>query len=713
MLRELKLKAVYRSESDNILRDFYIPTLSVSKKYDRAVGFFSASMLSYAAQGLSAFIENDGHMRLIIGGALELEDEQGIKEGYELREIAEKFGNHIVRTIESVNDALFYRRIEALSWMVASGRLDVKIALRKKGMYHEKIGILTDSEGDQVVFQGAANETASALLPDFNFESINVFQCWRTEFHDHFMPYLIGFEKLWKNNSPDTLVLDFPEAAKEKLIQIAKRGPKIISSKVEEELWNRYKIRDSEDTELGSLPQKPSTLNGEEFIIGKHQIKALNAWKASDFRGILAHATGAGKTITAIFGALRVFETYKKLFLIVSVPYQNLADQWVNNLKVFNINSIRCYEKTTLWEKLLSDYIALYQTGAIKFVCLVVVNKTLQSQHFQTLLRQVPGENILWIGDECHHHGSQSIASVLPIQARLRLGLSATPEHYINTDSNDRINEYYGSVVDVYSLKEALDQGVLTPYKYHVIPVSLTKDEANKYRELSTQISRLAARNKGDITYEADDEVLKNLLFRRARILGQASNKITELKTLLGVKIPSPLSLFYCGDGGTEDEVTGDIIRQVEAVTEVLYNFGWKSSHFTSRESRDERIKLLDHFRLNFIDALVAIRCLDEGIDIPACRTAYILASSRNPRQFIQRRGRILRRSLGKEFAEIYDFFVTIPEDITDGSTYERQLIKSELERVAEFTQLSMNEGDAVRTLMPILEQYDLLHILT
>ena len=202
MLRELNLKAVYRSESDNILKEFYIPALSTSVKYDRAVGFFSASMLSYAAQGLSAFINNGGQMRLIIGGALEPEDEQAMREGYELRILVEKFGQHIIHTIENTNDSIFYRRMELLSWLVASGSLEIKIAFRKKGMYHEKIGILTDAEGDKVVFQGAANETASALLPDYNFESINVFQCWRNEFQDHFMPYIVGFEKLWNNKSP-------------------------------------------------------------------------------------------------------------------------------------------------------------------------------------------------------------------------------------------------------------------------------------------------------------------------------------------------------------------------------------------------------------------------------------------------------------------------------------------------------------------------------
>jgi superfamily II DNA or RNA helicase len=712
MLRELNLKAVYRSESDNILKEFYIPALSTSVKYDRAVGFFSASMLSYAAQGLSAFINNGGQMRLIIGGALEPEDEQAMREGYELRILVEKFGQHIIHTIENTNDSIFYRRMELLSWLVASGSLEIKIAFRKKGMYHEKIGILTDAEGDKVVFQGAANETASALLPDYNFESINVFQCWRNEFQDHFMPYIVGFEKLWNNKSPNTLVLNFPDAAKEKLISIAKRGAKIISPNVEIELWNKYYNIENDIEEEDKNPRIPSIFNGEEFAIRAHQQKALNIWKSKEWRGIFAHATGSGKTITAIYGAIRIYEAFKKLFLIIAVPYQNLADQWVGILKDFNIRPIRCYENVSQWSSSLSEYITLYQTGSLSFVCVVVVNRTLQSENFQNLLKQIPGDNLLWIADECHHHGTQSLAMSLPQQANLRLGLSATPKHYINKEANDRLTDYYGSVIDSYGLEQALKDGVLTPYKYYVVPINLTEDEAEEYRQLSEQISHLAAMRNGESSHQPDDEMLNMLLFRRARLLGRAQNKLLELGSMLKNEKPTPYTLFYCGDGNTEDKESGDIIRQVEAVTQILYQHGWKCSLFTSRENREERSRILDHFRVGLVDALVAIRCLDEGIDVPACRKAYILASGRNPRQFIQRRGRILRRSLGKDYAEIYDFFVTIPPEIAEGSPYEAQLIRAELERVAEFTRLSLNESDAIKTLLPVLKQYNLAHVL-
>lgn len=713
MLKELNLKAVYRSDYDHILEDFYIPALAASKSYDRAVGFFSASMLSYAAQGLSTFVENDGQIRLIIGGELQPEDKLAIEEGYELRQVADRLGVKIVLDIEQIDDGLFYRRLEILSWLIASGRLDIKIALKQKGMYHEKIGILTDASGDKVVFQGSANETTHALLPDFNFESINVFQCWRTEFTDHFMPYLVGFENLWQNKSPNTLVIDFPAAARDKLIKVAKNTPKLIVPKVELNLWQKHQQPDAEPEDESEAPRIPLTFNDQEFLIRPAQKKALEAWKSHGLNGVMALATGAGKTITAIYGALKIYEATKKLFLAIAVPYQNLADQWVSVLKEFNITPIKCYASSENWVGALSDAITLYETNATRFVCLVVVNRTLQSDQFQHFISQVPGENFLWVGDECHHHSAQGLSSSLPQQAKLRLGLSATPNHYIDDGATARLTDFYGPVVATYSLEEALHDGVLTPYKYYVILVDLTEDEAEEYRRLSEQISRLAARNNFREIESSADEQLQFLLFRRARLLGSAKNKLDELDQLLSGKQASQMTLFYCGDGSTEDEDSGEPMRQVEAVSSTLYGLGWRNSLFTARERRQERKTLLDHFRLGLIDALVAIRCLDEGIDVPACRAAYILASSRNPRQFIQRRGRILRRSPGKEFAEIYDFVVKLPDDTAQGSPYERQLIRAELARVAEFARLAINSEDAVRNLSAVLVKHDLAHILT
>lgn len=712
MLRALNIKAVYRSDEDNILEDFYLPALSVANSYDRAVGYFSAAMLSYAAQGISAFLQNDGKMRLIVGGELDAEDERAIRDGYELRSISERFGLSMVDAIDRVNDALFYRRLEALSWLVGCGRLDIKIALRKRGMYHEKIGIIRDADGDAIVFQGSANETANALLPDFNFESINVFPCWKEEFSPHFAPYQRGFERLWANEAKNTYVVDFPEAARKKLVKIAENC-RILKPELEIDLVRSAKCGDDESSDISVMtPAIPLVFNGSEFKIAEHQTSALNSWRSRDFRGILAHATGSGKTVTSIYGAIRVFQATKRLVLGIAVPYQNLADQWVATLKQFNIAAVRCYGSRQSWHGQLSQLSTLFNLGATSFVCFVVVNRTLQSSEFQNIVAQFPEGNFMWVGDECHHHSSKNLSYALPPNAKLRLGLSATPEHYINIAATQRLKDYYGEIVSEFTLAQALDAKVITPYRYYITGVDLTEKEAVNYLELSEKISKLAMWSKGLDVEGGDDDQLRALLSQRARLLGCASGKLAALGALLENSNATPLTLFYCGDGSTEDEETGDWMRQIEQISTILYSRGWKCSHFTSRESREEREQLLSSFRLGIIDALVAIRCLDEGIDVPACRTAYLLASSRNPKQFIQRRGRILRKAEGKEFAVIHDFLVKFPTSRFAVDEFERQLVQAELKRVAEFARLALNAADAVRSLMPVLEQYDLAHAL-
>jgi len=647
-------------------------------------------------------------MRLIVGYEIGAEEEEAICKGYELKELSERIGVSMVRSFEEVGDALFNRRLEALSWLVAAGKIEIKVALRRKGMYHEKIGIFTDSKGDKVIFQGSANETTYGLIPEYNFESVNVFPGWKEEFREHYEPYLSGFETLWENKSRNTHVINFPDAVKARLIQRAQQAPRAFTPRQEIALVTP---EENEAVDGERLPRVPELLNGRDFKLHDHQRDALNAWKAECCCGVLELATGAGKTITSIYGATKMFETAKRLFLVIAVPYQNLADQWVEVLGNFNISPIRCYVNTARWEGVLTGAISRFNTGAQDFCCAVVVNATLTSSVFQSCMGRVPGESMMWIGDECHHHGSNRLLESLPEKAKIRLGLSATPSHYMNEKANANIEQYYGPVVYKYSLKQALNDKVLTPYKYYVVPVDLTDEEAEQYIDLSTEIAQaFAVASNGSSDNESPN--LKRLLLARSRLLSSAQNKLVALDALLRKSEPDPHTLFYCGDGRVEDPVSGEDDRQIELISELLHRHGWKTSRFTSKEKRKTREDLLDHFRLKMIDGLVAIRCLDEGIDVPACKRAYLLASSRNPRQQIQRRGRILRKAEGKDCAEIYDFLVKLPSEVVNDSGYERNLLIKELGRASEFASLAMNHGEVVKSLLPLLKAYDLAHLL-
>lgn len=708
----LSPKPVYRSGRDDLVRDFYIPCLKKSVKYDRAVGFFSASMLSLAAEGLSALIERQGSMRLIVGGALTEDEAEAVMRGYTERAKStaeERIHQELKALLRDISDSLFECRLQVLSNLIAFGRLDIKVALTRKGMYHEKIGIFYDSEGNSVVFAGSANESQSALSPDFNFESISVYSSWNEAVHDYHNEFFSGFQALWSNNESRAIVVDFPTAAKEELIKFAASRAGVVTPDLELAIWDemRRKYASNEETKAtASLPRLPKVYKGREFDIRRHQREALNKWQAADYLGILALATGAGKTVTAIYAATKLLIAKGRLALVVAVPYQSLAEQWAEEMALFGWRAVLCFGGWQNWLEKAGELSMSFQSGGIQALSFVVVNATLTSNKFQDVLKRLPSDNLMWVGDECHHHGSERLANNIPKQARYRLGLSATPFDYMSESRNERVQDCYGSVVSTYGLKEALEDDVLTPYDYHVHVVELTDKEAQEYVEISNKIRSLMLSGAD----AEESQALTAALMQRARILGSAHNKLHLLRNLLAERGVEPMTLFYCGDGSVEEEDESESRRQIDAVSLLVREHGWRTSHFTARESRMERQAILDNFRLGIIDGLVAIRCLDEGVDVPSCRTAYIMASSRNPRQFIQRRGRILRRSPGKESAVIHDFLVRVPKLGDDTYPLERSLVSAELKRVAEFAGLARNFTQVYETVKSLLATYDLLH---
>lgn len=719
MLRDLPFKGVYKSDQDDILRDFYFPALSVAKRYDRAVGYFSASTLSEAAQALTAFIQGEGKIRLIVGAFTAAEDIAAVSEGLRLREVSQRLGEDLVASLGEVDDELFEHRFQALAWLVAHERLEIRIALRPQGIYHDKVGIITDEHGDAVVFSGSANESAAALLPTHNYESINVFPAWRPELEQWHAPHRESFERLWENRSRGTAVIDMPTALKDKLLEVAARMDQAPSREREAAIAAKLGDPDEGVVEAQLGPCVPETINGSPFKIRDHQRAALREWQTrGDYLGIFDLATGAGKTITAVYGAVQMAKGIPDLTVVIAAPYQSLADQWCEILETFNIRPLKCYVSKANWSDELQRKVQDLQTDVARFQAIVVVNRTLKTPEFQDALARIPGEKLLWIGDECHHHGSQAMASALPQNARYRIGLSATPMHYLDEERNDRLKAYYGEVVYTYSLKQAIDDEVLTRYNYYPKVVTLTAEEADEFIALSDEIARLFAR-EGQGSGKPSQN-LTALLMKRSRLIGSAANKLPALQAVLNGRPPERHTLFYCGDGrmdvegDDEDEADLDALpaRQIEVVSKLLNDMKWRVSRFTARESRRDREAILRSFRFGDIDGLVAIKCLDEGIDVPACSTAYILASSRDPRQFIQRRGRILRRSPGKTIANIHDFVVVLPEGAHDETGAAHKLISAELKRVAEFSQLAENCMEAYSVLRPILVAYDLEHVL-
>jgi superfamily II DNA or RNA helicase len=688
---KISLKSTYNSEEDSIINDFYIPNLGEAVAYDRAVGFFSASMLTYAAQGLSKFASNNGEMRLIIGHQVDDDEFEAIKKGERLKETYQSLNIEFEKVINDVSSDIFNCRLELLSWLVSTNRLKIKFAIRRKGMYHEKIGILKDEEGNKIVFQGSANESQMALLPDFNFESISVYPSWEELIYERYgASYEARFERLWNNNAKETVVVDVPS---EIYAQLCRVYQKLIPppENIEQILFDELSTGKKKNSFLPALPKVLGIL---EYQLKDHQKKALSNWKSNDFNGIFALATGAGKTITALHAATQLANYQKHLALVVAVPYQNLADQWCEVMELFSITAIRCYMSKANWQTDLSTAISDFNLNQTKpFIAIVVVNRTLTSEVFQKEIQRIKLDKMLFVGDECHHHASKNIIKNLP-EAKFRIGLSATPWSSKEEDKEKTLKSYYGDIVAEYSIADALSDNVLTPYHYFIHPFYLTPDETEAYQQLSVEIGKLIAiREQGG---SINEQMLTALYMKRARLIGSAENKFSALdKYLKNVDIDKH-TLFYCGDGAVIDERTTEAldtlsVRDIEQVAAILQKYGWKSSRFTADESLKERRRIIDNFKNGFIDAMVSIRVLDEGIDIPVCKQAFLLASSRNERQFIQRRGRILRKSSGKEFSIIHDFIV-LPSDSMGIDDSLKNLVDSELDRLVEFAHVSINK---------------------
>lgn len=714
MLRDSDFKFHYTSEEDNIYEDFFVPALSDAVNYKRAVGYFSLGVILNTPQALSQLVDRKGKIQIVFAKLVSEVDLAHIQEG-----LSYNFTEDIPSFMELISKhagTLIEYRVKLLAYLFTTGRLEIKIALRRNGIFHQKVGLLEDADGNIISFNGSMNETASALDPDKNSEEITVFKSWEIGQQEYVEKHLIDFNKLWKNESSEnTIVCDLPDVLRDELDIISHNHAFTPSIEEENRLVKAFISYSENSNRL--VPKIPERLNGRDFKIREHQTKALSNWKDNNFEGILELATGTGKTITSIYGLVKITEKIAGLSVIISVPYVDLAEQWVDELKLFNIHALKCFGNRASWEPQLNEYVRRNQVAQNEFIALVVVNKTFKSENFQQAISNLDPDKTMFIGDECHHHMSKSFVGRLPSKAKFKLGLSATPFHYLDEEANDRLKSFYRKVVYGYSLYEAIDNGILTQYEYHPIPVTLTFDETDLYYELSEKIGRLIAANSSSGSDQ--DEQLKSLLMRRSRLIGTATNKLKELDKLISQTEVPQHSLFYCSDGKVSDEsedyeenVEDELdLKQRIAVARLLRTHGITASFFTADETRSQRTNILADFKSGQVQSLVAIKCLDEGIDVPACSTAYILASSRNPRQFVQRRGRILRKSENKDKATIYDFVAVLPPGSIEDAEKESDFFKAELARVADFAKHSINPISSLKPLDFWLKKYDVYHL--
>lgn len=719
-LKLVDLKKEYRSLNDNVLKDFYYPVLKESIEYDRAVGFFSSTSLAAIADGLIPFIHNGGTIRLIASPKLSEEDINAINKGYKLRD--ELIKDVVLSEIKEIYDEETSKRLNLLANLIEDNKLDIKIAITSKsglvGMYHEKMGIFKDVNNNYVAFTGSMNESMTAL--SINYESIDVYCSWGS--NDEKMRAkgkIDAFNRIWNNEDPSVYTIFYPEI-KQEILRKYKKTDCDYDKICESEFIYSITTKIGENIKEENIPRKP-----DDFNFYNYQVKAIDKWEQCSYKGIFDMATGTGKTYTGLGAITRLSQKLNNnLGVIIVCPYQHLVEQWVEDIIRFNIKPIIAYSSSSQkdWKKRLDNSIRDQKLGVKnkKFFCVVTTNATFSGKYVQDQINKMKG-NLLLLVDEAHNFGSFSLKNKLNEKFQYRLALSATLERNNDEEGTNALYSYFGEKCIEYSLERAIEEGFLTRYKYYPRIIYLSDYERELYEKFSNEIKRCIIKNKkGKVQLTEQGKIIA---LKRAKIVSGAINKIPQLKKDIQRYINKNHILVYCGSTNVlsfcqEDiDANVDNLRQIDLVTTILGNeLNMKVSQFTSREDIVERERLKQEFdNGESLQALIAIKCLDEGVNIPSIRTAFILASTSNPKEYIQRRGRVLRISKGKEFAEIYDY-ITLPRKLEDVRNLtneqmqkEIQLVKSELKRASEFARIADNGVVANSILDEIRDVYNLI----
>lgn len=712
--RDLELKPEYRSKLSNVVKDFYNPVLRQAVQYRRAVGFFSSSALVSMTAGICGLIENGGTIQLIASPRLMPEDIDAINDGLKRRDDVIK--EALLRELHEPKGRFEEVRLNLLSNLIAAGRMEIKIAFMEDdntiGMFHEKLGLMYDAEGNIIAFSGSMNETANAFSN--NYEAIDVYASWLQD-SDRVLMKQSAFNAMWEDYEPSIRVLDFPD--------------------VREELLQRYRVTNTIDINLDDEEPRLEPISTDIFpapagpVVPAHvhirpyQIDAIDAWAKQGYRGIFDMATGTGKTYTALAAIARLFADLNcNLAVIIICPYQHLVEQWKEDIVAFGMKPIVCYSSSTQrnWRERLKNAVTSFTLGVLDHFCMVSTNATFSLDYVQKIIAKLSG-NVVLVVDEAHNFGAEKLSKTLLPHIPYRLALSATIDRHGDPEGTQKLYDYFGEKCIEYTLKDAIDNDMLTPYYYHPVTVSLNDEELSQYIDLTAKIRRNVRQDKtGKVILS---EYAKMLLIKRARIVAGAVEKIRTLRNLLEKYREDNQILVYCGATTLHDvdyqegKPPIEEARQIDIVADMLGNeLGMRVSKFTSEENAEERNLLkVDFAEGKHLQALVAIRCLDEGVNIPSICTAFIMASSTNPKEYVQRRGRVLRKFPGKRHAVIYDF-ITLPiplEAVGDYSPEVVEEVKSlamrEIARMKDFAAIAENPFDSDSLIADIQRSYNIV----
>lgn len=638
-LRDLTLATNYETTENQteLLDEFYIPVLEQAVKYYRITGFFSSSALAVAAKGIEGLVKNGGKMYLLVSPELSEEDYQIIQTHGNITEHNSFFSDLELDSAVSEN-------LQALAWLLDCGKLEIKIVIAKqakKSLFHQKVGVVFDNEGNMLSFSGSINETAQAWLN--NIEEFKVFRSWEDGQLEYLHSDLSKFLSYWKNEKREIAdVYDIPDAIKKRIIQI--------------------KPRDIMDLNLMRRYRKDKKIAQSTLSLFLHQERAVNAWINNNHALLMEMATGTGKTRTAIGCMLKLLAEKVPTLYIIATPQNTLSRQWKTDVEKLGIafdRSLIIDGSNPKWKKDLEFLLLDFSDNVIQNAIIFTTHDTSSSEKFISIIKDNKySTRIVFVCDEVHAIGSAKQRQALLPEYECRIGLSATPQRMFDDVGTQIIAQYFGGDSFEFTIADALStinpitgRPFLNQFYYYPIFVALSEAEENKYAKITKQIAVLL--NAED----RDEEKLQRLYDRRADICKNAIGKYDALGDLLESMNPrsirdtilfvSDVQIAPCFEILTEKKIKRAKITERESATRIVDEMG-----------ETERQAIISQFVNHQLQMLVGIKCLDEGIDIPNARIAILMSSSTNPREYVQRVGRVIRQAPNKEKSIIYDFIV-------------------------------------------------------
>jgi superfamily II DNA or RNA helicase len=717
----------YKTGSENEPLQFYLDGLANSNEFSLLLGYFSSSAINLLSVGFATFISKDGKMRMVINHLLSAKDKEAISRVEDNPNEIRVFDLTDIVSLGRVLDEYDTHFFECLAYLIAEKRIEIKVIKPKngKGIAHYKSGVFSDGQYS-VGYQASCNFTYYGLSE--NIEQLEAFLSWENGRSNKLIKKQIKLiDDYFAEKDEDVEYI--PVSAIEVVLkdrfgkkdinellvqeeQLLRKKQSLISNpklkKIITKLFNEIEI-------IRRTPRFPYSEGPREY-----QINAYNSWVSNNYKGMFAMATGTGKTITSLNCLLNEYKKTGIYRAIITVPTTALVEQWKKECAKFNFKNVITVSSKENWDKNLAFFNTASKLIDTSYI-VIVTYASLSKPKFQSYFTQLPKDTIL-IADETHNLGSQGLLRLLPnIHLEKRIGLSATPHRKFDEAGNLAIQEFFNDerpYIVSYSMEEALNIGWLCKYTYYPHIIRLTDQEMERYKELSLQLLRMGMFDNSTGEFKSTPQIEMKLLERK-RIIHKAANKLEAFKAILRSEFDKRKNLKYTlvyvpeGIESNFDETdysveTYDENRLINEYTKAVSQTddSVMVKQFTANSANREEI--LKNFEESKIHVLTSMKCLDEGVDVPRSELAIFCASTGNPRQFIQRRGRVLRLHKDKINATIHDL-VVVPE-VSDESTFEMEkgLVKKELERVVDFAKLAMNKTDTYETLKSILDYYNL-----